>query len=67
MNKIKEAIKTLTGNCPDKIEENCGQYWFKFEGKWYFILIDECEAEITGDRDTDALLEDENARQNNEL
>jgi hypothetical protein len=44
MNKIKEAIKTLTGNYPDKIEENCGQYWFKFEGKWHFILIEECEA-----------------------
>ena len=49
MNKIKEAIKTLTGDYPDKVEENggqyCGQYWFKFEGTWYYILIGECEVE----------------------
>ena len=45
MKEIKDAIETLTGNRPEKVEENCGSIWFKTDDKWYFISINKCENE----------------------
>lgn len=39
---IESAIETLTGNYPEKVEENCDSTWFKADGKWYFIMIEKC-------------------------
>ena len=39
---IESDIETLTGNYPEKVEENCDSTWFKADGKWYFIMIEKC-------------------------
>ena len=43
MKEIKDAIEVLTGNMPEKVEENCGTTWFKVDDTWYYISINECE------------------------
>ena len=45
MKEIKDAIETLTGNRPEKVEENCGTTWFSISGTWYYLSINECEKE----------------------
>ena len=42
MKEVKSAIEILTGNYPEEVEENCGTTWFKTDGKWYYIMIEEC-------------------------
>ena len=43
---IESAIETLTGNYPEKVEENCDSTWFKADGKWYFIMIEKCAENV---------------------
>jgi len=40
---LKDAIELITGERPERAEQNAGSTWFMLEnGIWYYMMVDEC-------------------------